>query len=261
MKNMKQLNTEELNTLLSIFKITKASIINIVICTILSILCFGVYFYTKTKTYEATANIKAAIVANVFVESPGSILEKIELKIYDTGIPGGCNVLKVKLHKESEIITISSNEKSLQNSKACLETQLTEMARLQNELSKPLIDEKKEKLKVLKEALIDNEKYLKALEIININEIESEKYRGLIRQKLYKNSIKEEIIHIERDFHATRTHPLIKLSSEVSVNDQTKNKAPIFFFGISLFLGIIMGLLVTIIKIWFAQFKKINLDN
>ena len=127
--------------------------------------------------YQATANIQVGKVANVDIESPSVLVEKIKLPMYySLNTYGECNVadliepgvalaksLNPMVAKNAPIITISYKEKDISRAKKCLESVLGDIRENQREISKPILDSKRNQLDNLRQKLESAEDVIKTL--------------------------------------------------------------------------------------------------
>ena len=127
--------------------------------------------------YQATAYIQVAKVANADVEAPNILLEKLKMPLYysqktfsecnveNTTEPGKAiaNGLKPTLAKGAPIISISYKEKNIDDAKKCLESVLNDIQTNQNEIAKPIFEQKKNQLLNLKQKLESAEQFTKLL--------------------------------------------------------------------------------------------------
>ncbi|MDI9333299.1 MAG: hypothetical protein QM533_02870 [Cytophagales bacterium] len=117
--------------------------------------------------YQATAYFQVAKVTNTDVEAPNILLEKLKMSMYyspktfsecnveNTIEPGKevANGLKPTLIKGAPIISISYKDKNIDDAKKCLESVLNDIRAHQNEIAKPIIEQKKNQLSNLKQKL------------------------------------------------------------------------------------------------------------
>jgi LPS O-antigen subunit length determinant protein (WzzB/FepE family) len=127
--------------------------------------------------YQATAYIQVAKVANADVEAPNILLEKLKMSMYySTKTFSECNVenttepgkaiangLKPTLAKGAPIISISYKDKNIDDAKKCLESVLSDIRTNQNEIAKPIFEQKKNQLSNLKQKLESAEQITKLL--------------------------------------------------------------------------------------------------
>lgn len=117
--------------------------------------------------YQATAYIQVAKIANADVEAPNILLEKLKMSMYysqknfseckveNTTEPGKAisNGLKSTLANGVPIISISYKDKNIDDAKKCLESVLNNIRTNQNEIAKPILEQKKNQLSNLKQKL------------------------------------------------------------------------------------------------------------
>jgi LPS O-antigen subunit length determinant protein (WzzB/FepE family) len=132
---------------------------------------------TKPSIYQATASIQVAKVANIDVEAPNILLEKLSMPMYyssktfiDCGVdklaePGMAIAKGIYpgLAKSTPIISISYKDKNIDVAKKCLESVLNDIQKNQNEIAKPILEQKKYQLSNLKQKLESAEKISKML--------------------------------------------------------------------------------------------------
>jgi len=253
-----QLKKNELNTLLYLVNITKSSFSNIVKCTVFSLLLGALYYLNTPNLYEAYVTIKPAMVGGVSVESTKVIIEKMNLRLYSQKYNMKCNNYKYTEHEELDSLTIISQEESVQKAKTCLEAQLNEISNEQNKLAELLIEEKKQTKQMLTEELNEVTQHTKIiLEILKKSkekEITLNYVDKAIENTRYK--LKEKIFLIERELDKQASQPLKNLRGEIEVNHHYIGKGPMFFLGLSLISGMILGFLFTIIKNLFVQINQ-----
>jgi len=127
--------------------------------------------------YQATAYIQVAKVANADVEAPNILLEKLKMSMYysqktfsecnveNTIEPGKAiaNGLKPTLSKGAPFISISYKDKNIDDAKKCLESVLNDIRTNQNEIAKPILEQRKNQLSNLKQKLESAEQITKLL--------------------------------------------------------------------------------------------------
>lgn len=127
--------------------------------------------------YQATAYIQVAKVANADVEAPNILLEKLKMSMYysqktftecnvENKIEPGkaiANGLNPTLSKGAPIISISYKDKNIDDAKKCLESVLNDIRTNQNEIAKPILEQRKNQLSNLKQKLESAEQITKLL--------------------------------------------------------------------------------------------------
>jgi LPS O-antigen subunit length determinant protein (WzzB/FepE family) len=127
--------------------------------------------------FQATAYFQVAKVANADVEAPNILLEKLKMSMYystktlsecnveNTAEPGKAiaNGLKPTLANGAPIISISYKDKNIEDAKKCLESVLSDIRTNQNEIVKPILEQKKNQLSNLKQKLESAEQITKLL--------------------------------------------------------------------------------------------------
>lgn len=131
-----------------------------------------VYALLATPIYEATANIEMAVVANVVVEAPAVLAEKLKIPTYystetinacgsnDSQVSGEslAQDLKPVINKNAPILIINYRNKSVDKAKKCLEAVLENIRADQNQISRPTLNSKQHLLKSLGDKLESAEK-------------------------------------------------------------------------------------------------------
>jgi capsular polysaccharide biosynthesis protein len=138
------------------------------------LLATGYAFITPPK-YQATAYIQVAKVAGADLEAPSILVEKLKMPMYYSMTSySACNLMdsiesgeviakniKPTLPKGSNIINFSYINSDTEDVKKCLEGIFSEIRSKQNLSAKPIIEMKKNELKVLKQKLDDVEKFMR----------------------------------------------------------------------------------------------------
>jgi uncharacterized protein involved in exopolysaccharide biosynthesis len=162
-----KVETEDEISLFDIILFIQNSKKNIVYSTIT---CFTIgfgYYLLAPSTYEATATIQLAQVAGNLVESPSTFLEKIKLPLYFSPVvwqacdthedttPSRKVAEKTKpiLNKSAPFISFTVKDESPAKAKECLNAVITDIKEKQNELAKPILEQKKTQLQYLNEKL------------------------------------------------------------------------------------------------------------
>jgi LPS O-antigen subunit length determinant protein (WzzB/FepE family) len=129
------------------------------------------YALITPAIYEATAYIQVGKVANIDVENPALLSEKIKLPMYlSQNTNAKCETSGKKLKKlnskilnNTSIIKITHKAKSPDDAKHCLESVLLDIRKNQNEIAVPNLESKKNQLTNLKQKLESAEQITKLL--------------------------------------------------------------------------------------------------
>lgn len=228
----------------------------------------GYYFYFPNN-YEATANIQMAQVAGNSVESPSILLEKIKLPLYfSQPVWDACDTredltpskkvaekIKPLLNKSAPFIAFTVQAKSTQEAKECLTAVITEIQSKQAEIAKPILEQKKIQLEQLNEKLRLAEETSKVLAPTKLTENFPDSQfasRALILSTTLGNAreikdLRNTINDIEVSLLEPHTKPTF-LPTPIYAPEVATNKRPLFTVGICLVVGILIGLLITVIK-------------
>jgi len=239
---------------------------NIVKSTLFCLALGGAYYLSVPKMYEATATITMATVAGDPVEAPAVLLEKMKLPLYFApatlqacGSDGQLNsqakfVDKIKpaINKSAPFVSFATQAQSTQEAKACLSAVIAEVNSNQAEIAKPLIDQKKQKLTQLSDQLKLGENMAKNFPTTKSNSGSSDTQfsaRTLVRTSTLANAtemndLRKEINNLESSLIPPQTQPL-SLVTPLYAPEVSINKRPLFTLGLSLVLGVFLGLLVT----------------
>ncbi len=115
------------------------------------------YALLLPNIYQATANIQVAKIANVDVEAPSVLVEKMKIptyyssntfvscKVENLADPGRvlANGLNPSLAKNAPIISIKYNGRTAEDAKKCLESVLVNIRKNQDEIATPILETKK----------------------------------------------------------------------------------------------------------------------
>jgi len=127
----------------------------------------GSYSLFIPPVYQATANIQVGKVANIDIEAPSVVVEKMKMPTYysmntfvscnlnNSAEPGRIliNKLNPTLSKSTPIISINYKDKSADQAKKCLESVLADIRKNQDEKASQLIENKKNLLANLNKEL------------------------------------------------------------------------------------------------------------
>ncbi len=229
--------------------------------------------------YQATANIQVAKIAGADIETPSTLVEKLQMPMYfsnashsackvlDTIEPGEVIAKNIKptLSKNTPIISISYKENSPEDAQKCLDSVLNDVRFNQNFLAKAILEGKKSQLINLKQKLDDSERVVKKLHNENLNfDISESKFSAsvlLIASILNKeNEIKDLRTQIN-DLEVALLEPQTRetyLITPIYASKQkvSPNRALILMGG--LVGGLFLGLLFKISKRGWHSYKMSN---
>jgi Chain length determinant protein len=233
-----------------------------------SVVCLTVgiaYYLAAPKMYEASATIQMQMVAGELVEPPVALLERIKLPLFFSaetlqacGSDGDLSFinkfadkLKPRINKSAPLISFSAQAKSEQEARACLEKVIGEIQKSQNELAKPLIELKKEKLAQLVDQLKLFEDIKKSFAASKAGLNNSDPQFSIRDQLMLLTLINTvqmsylttEISTLKASLAPPRNQPLSLALPSISI--EVVNKKGWFTFGLSLALGVLLGLLIT----------------
>jgi len=253
-------------SLIDILLFLKASGRNVLISTVLCFIAGVAYYFAVPKMYEASVTIQMAMVAGELVEAPEVLLEKIKLPTFfsaanlqacgSNGEPSSRyrfgEKLKPTLNKSAPFISFSVQAHSTQEARGCLEVVIGEIQNSQNELAKPLIEQKKKKLAQLRDQLKISEDMAKNFPIsktgLNTSDPQFSS-RTLVMYSALSNAnemsdLRKQINNLQTDLIPPQSQPL-SLAAPIYAPEVSINKRPLFILGQSLALGVFLGLLVT----------------
>jgi hypothetical protein len=253
-------------SLIDILLFLKASGGNIAKFTCACLLAGGVYYFFVPKMYEATATIEMATVAGEPVESPAVLLEKMKLPLYflpatlqACGSDGGLgsqakfvDKIKPSFNKSAPLVTFVTQSPSTQEAKACLNAAIADITSYQDAIASPLIQQKKQKLQQLSEQLKLTEEIGKTFPASksNSNTTDAQFSARTLSMSFSSanateiNDLRSQISALESALIAPQTHT-VAVASPVYSPEVSTNKRPAFTLGLSLALGVFLGLLVT----------------
>lgn len=177
MNTNESVSTEDDLSLLEIYDFFKENIKTIFLGGVVGGLIGVAVALLLPSKYQATAYIQVAKVANADVEAPNILLEKLKMSMYysaktftecnveNTTEPGKAiaKELKPTLAKGAPIISVSYKDKNIDDAKKCLESVLYDIRTNQNEIAKPIFEQKKNQLSNLKQKLESAEQITKLL--------------------------------------------------------------------------------------------------
>ena len=260
-----QIEDDEI-TLIDILLFLKASGRHVLISTIGCLLVGVAYYFSVPKMYEATATIQMAMVAGEVVETPAILLEKIKLPLFFSsaalqacGSDGDlsshtkfADKLKPAINKSAPFISLSAQARSTQEAPACLDAVISEIQKSQNDLAKPVLEQKKQKLAQLSDQLKAAEEMAKSFPTTKAtnNAMDAQfSARTLVMPFNLANAsemsdLRKKINELEAELIAPQTQPL-SLAAPMFAPEVSNNKRPVFTLGLSLALGVFLGLAVT----------------
>ena len=264
-QSQKQIEDDEIS-LIDILLFLKASGRNVLISTIVCLLIGVAYYFAVPKIYEATATIQMAIVAGEVVETPAVLLEKIKLPLFFSssalqacGSDGDlsshtkfADKLKPAINKSAPLISLSAQARSTQEARACLDAVISEIQKSQNDLAKPVIEQKKQKLAQLSDQLKAAEEMAESFPITKANNKAADARFPLpilVRWANLENTnemsdLIRKINKLEAELIPPQTQPP-SLAAPMYASEVSNNKRPVFTMGLSLALGVFLGLAVT----------------
>jgi hypothetical protein len=254
-------------SLIEIMLFLKASGRNVLISTIVCVLVGFAYYSSVPKMYEATATIQVAFVAGEAVEAPAVLIEKIKLPLFfsPTALQAcGSDVdfnlqnqfadkIKPAANKFAPLISLSAQARRSQEARACLDAVISEIKKYQSDLANPVIEQKKARLNQLRVQLKLAEDLAKSFTTNKGNSnVTDASFFALNIAAISANftAISEtsdlirKINTLENELIPPQTQPLI-LAAPIYTPEFSNNKRPFFTLGISLTLGVILGLLIT----------------
>jgi hypothetical protein len=252
--------------LIDIFFFLIASGENIVKSTLVCLALGGTYYFSAPKMYEAKATIAIGTVAGNPVEAPEALLEKMKLPLYfapatlqacgsdsqPNSLAKFVDKIKPTLNKSVPLVSFTTQAQSTQEAKACLSAVIAEIDSKHAEIVKPLLDQKKQKLTQLSDQLKLAEDMAKNFLTTRSNSGSSDTQfssRTLVMSFTWANAkemndLRKEINNLENNLIPPQTKPL-SLPVPLYASEVSINKRPLFTLGLSLVLGVFLGLLVT----------------
>lgn len=253
-------------SLIDILLFLKASGRNVLISAIGCLLVGVAYYSAVPKMYEATATIQMAMVAGEVVETPAILLEKIKLPLFfSSAALQACgsdrdpsshakfaDKVKPAINKSAPLISLSAQARSTQEARACLDAVIREIQKSQNDLAKPVLEQKKQKLVQLSDQLKAAEEMAQSFLTTkaNINATDAQfPARTLVMSfnlsnALEMSDLRRKINNLEAELIPPQTQPP-SLAAPIYAPEVSNNKRPMFTLGLSLALGVFLGLAVT----------------
>ena len=267
MSQQEQLQADEYEiSLLDILLFLIASGGNIVKSTLACLLAVSTYYFIVPKTYEFTVTIEIGKVAGELIEAPAVLLEKMKLPLYFSSVTyQACNThsepsskdslynkIKPSLNKSAPFITFVYQGLSMKEGEACLSAVVSEVISSQDKIAKPIIEEKKQKIKQAMEQLKLAEEIARNFPLIKNNSNVSDKQfsvTALPMTFIYANaneisSLRSQINELEISLTWFKTRPVTIVAPVYSTGVPT-NKRLASTLGLALALGVFLGLLVT----------------
>jgi hypothetical protein len=254
----------------------KASGRIVLLSTATCLLAGTTYYLAEPKIYESSATIQMAMVAGELVESPDSLMEKIKLPLFFSattqqvcGLGGKfasqyeiTNKLKPTLNKSSLFISFSVQAHSTQHSQACLEAVISEIQKSQMETVKPLVELKIQLIGQLNDQLKHAEEIFKAFRniktgrsVLDLRDLPLTSLIALASHNSFEmRDLRNQIQTLESDLKSPKFQSTGLVSPIFSPKDPI-NKKLLFTMGVSLALGVFLGLLISWVmrvmpKIW-----------
>jgi ElaB/YqjD/DUF883 family membrane-anchored ribosome-binding protein len=260
----KQTDGDEIS-LIELLLFLKTSGGNIVKSTLACLLVGGAHYFFMPKFYKASATIEMAMAADVMVETPTTLIEKMKMPLYfSTSTLQICgsdgefdseskffDKIKPYINKSAPFVSFVTQAQSSREAKACLNAVIAEVSSNQDAISKPLLEQKKQNLQKLSEGLKFAEEVIKPFlaskanknnptdEIFSVRNM-SNIFRGIDSI----NCLRVQISTIENELVAPKTRSA-RLVGSVYAPELPVNKRPFYTLGLCLALGLILGLLVT----------------
>ena len=258
--------SEDEISLTDILLFLQDSIGNVIKSVLACSLLGGAYYFSTPKLYEASATIQMAMATGNPVETPTVLLEKIKLPLYfsqavwtacDTNedlTPSRKVAEKIKpiLNKSAPFIGFSVQAQSTQEAKKCLQSVIADIAAKQAEIAKPILDQKKTQIAQLEEKLnlaVETSKILTPNKLgTNFPDTQFAS-RALVLATTLSNSREiKDLTNQINDAKVSLEEPQTKataMPTPMYAPEFAVNKRPVFTLGVSLMLGIFIGLLIT----------------
>jgi len=260
-----QIENDEIS-LIDILLFFKVSGRNVLISTIVCLLIGVTYYFAVPRMYEATATIQMAMVAGEVVETPEILLEKIKLPLFFSsaalqacGSDGDlsshtkfADKLKPAINKSAPLISLSAQARSTQEARACLDVVISEIQKSQNDLAKPMLEQKKQKLAQSSDQLKAAEEMAKSFPTTKANNNAADAQFSARTLVISSNlaiasemsDLRRKINNLEAELIPPQTQPL-SLAAPMYAPEVSNNKRPVFTLGLFLALGVFLGLAVT----------------
>ena len=275
-QSQQQIEDDEIS-LIDILLFLKASGRNVLISTIVCLLIGVAYYFAVPKIYEATATIQMAIVAGEVVETPAVLLEKIKLPLFFSssalqacGSDGDlsshtkfADKLKPAINKSAPLVSLSAQARSTQEARACLDAVISEIQKSQNDLAKPVLQQKKQKLTQLSDQLKAAEEMAKSFPTTKANNNATDAQFSARTLVMSSNlaiasemsDLRKKINELEAELIAPQTQPP-SLAAPMFAPEVSNNKRPVFTLVLSLALGVFLGLAVTGVQLVVPEIRR-----
>lgn len=261
-------------SLLDILDFFKENIRFILRFTYLFFVLGTVFAILTNPKYEAIGNIQMAKVANVAIEEPAQLVEKLKIPTYyssesiiscdleksETASEDLVRSLKPTLNRNAPIITISHRAKSAKQSKACVESVLQDIRKSQHILVTPLIASKQSYLSTLKSKLETAERIKgqlsdKAIKF-DFNDSKFSAASLVIATSLNKeneiNDLTQQIFDLEQSLQFPQTSETF-LASPIH---EKKTSSHVLVIITSILMGFFVGVGVALLRTSLQNFKK-----
>ena len=244
----------------------KANTNNVVVTTSICLLLGALYYFSVPNMYEATASIQIGTIAGELIEAPATLQEKIKLPLFfspaavqtcefDSELSSNskfADKIKPTLNKSAQLISFTTQASSSKVALACLDIVISEIQKSHNEITKPLIEHKKQKLAQLGDQLKFANDVAKSILPIKVTGNATDTSFHLSALAMLTNSasdfelteLKNQIKALENQLLPPNTMPT-SLVAPVYASEAPLNKRPLFTFCISLALGVFLGLLIS----------------
>ena len=230
----------------------------------------GLYAYFKEPTYSGYMQISPAKIAGSYEEKSKFMLAKLTINSKEVFL--NCNpehfkdndkdidfdissIVKVSISKNTDLIELSMQDKNTIVIKDCLNSVADHIVTIQNMVTEPFLQLKKNELRIAEEKLKDAEEFKSKLNKKELEELKKD-IESFPTDLLYTNmilfnnkDIKDllfEINAIKIDLYTGKIKQAEKISS---VRIEKKSfLTPILGALIGLFLGLCLGVLIALIK-------------
>ena len=268
--------SEDEISLLDIFIFLKNSRYDIGISTLICLIIGASYYFVAPNKYEATATIQMALVAGQAVEIPQVLIEKVKLPLYfshktwdacDTDeelTPSRKVAEKIKplLNKNAPFVSFSTTAESSKEAIQCLTAVIDDIRANQATQASPLIEQKKSQLATLESKLAQAEEQSKLLtpEKFSLN-IKDERFSAsalLLATTMSNNTQIKDLTGQINDLKIALADPqtqMTHLPTPIYCPDIPVNKRPLLTLVISLFCGLMFGLVYASAKLAHSRFK------
>jgi hypothetical protein len=237
----------------------------------------GLYLAITPEKYEATAHIQTAKVANVEVEAPNVLVEKLKLPLYYSSSTVELCSLAIKgkadnppskqlnpvLNKNAPLVSLSYKASSPEQARKCLENVLIDVKKNQNEVAKSSLEIRKIQLAALKQKLDSTEQIGKVLlpQKANLDFSDSKISPStlfFLATTLSKGTelrdLRVQISDLEISLSEPQTKEAHFLTAIYSPNTPTESSSLLVLAGFA-FIGAFFAI------IWLALRKKLSLLN